>query len=127
MGKLRGSYFINQNYSTVTDCFSEGVLSNAYFTFDLTVRSPSLWVPPYSQYQYFLYETICNLQDDGLNNREIADWLNLNGYSTPRGKIFNNAHIHSIVKKKRVSDARLGKTYPKSITNHQLRYGKFPY
>ena len=46
-----------------------------------------------------------------MNFKEIADWLNENGYKTLRGKSFRNNHTHSIIKKKRSSDERFSKTY----------------
>ena len=39
--------------------------------------------------------------------RKIAQWLNENGYKTPRGKKFFNTHVYSILKSKRLRDRRL--------------------
>lgn len=47
----------------------------------------------------------------GWNYKQSADWLNDNGYTTPRGKRFGNAHTHSIVKKKNIREVRITKFY----------------
>ena len=55
------------------------------------IRSPSLVNRNYTEYQHFLYNTITDLLDKGLNYQEIADWLNERGYTTTRGKKFRNS------------------------------------
>ena len=95
---------------------------DVYFTFTLSVRITNLWVAPYSQYQQFLYDTITDLREKGWNYQQIADWLNQNDYTTPRGKKFLNAHAHSIVKKKKVREVRLTKMYPPKLSNFALRF-----
>ena len=55
-----------------------------------------------------------------MNYKEIADWLNDNGYSTVRGKRFRNAHTHSIVKKKKMSDEKLHKKYPEVRSDFKI-------
>jgi hypothetical protein len=93
-----------------------------YLTFLLSVRASHLWVAQYSEYQQFLYLTITGLREKGLNYRQIADWLNENDYTTPRGKKFLNAHAHSIVKKKKIREVRLTKMYPPKLSNFALRF-----
>ena len=91
------------NYSTVTECFGKWVVGypNSLLCFDLNLTSPNLRIPNYSQYQHFLYETITDLRNKGMNFKEIADWLNENGHLTPRGNTFRNNHVHSIAKKRK--------------------------
>ena len=93
-----------------------------YLTFLLSVRASHLWVAQYSQYQQFLYDTITDLREKGLNHQQIADWLNENDYKTPRGKKFLNAHAHSIVKKKKIREVRLTTMYPPKLSNFALRF-----
>ena len=69
-------------------------------------------VPQYSQYQFFLYETITEQREKGKTFDQIADWLNKEGYLSIRGKNFRGAHVHSIVKKKRLKDEKLERDYP---------------
>ena len=38
------------------------------------------------------------------------------------GKVFRNAHAHSIVKKKRIRDVRVHKTYESEISDFSLRF-----
>ena len=39
--------------------------------------------------------------------RKIAQWLNENGYTTPRGHEFKNTHVFSILKKKKCKTEKL--------------------
>ena len=91
-----------------------------FFTFDLITRSSSLNHQYYSEYQTLIHDIISDKLDKGMNYKEIADWLNDNGYTTVRGKRFRNAHTHSIVKKKKMSDEKHSRMYPSSLTNCSL-------
>ena len=90
--------------------------NDLHFTFDLITRSSSLNKQFYSTYQYFIHDIISDKLDKGMNYKEIADWLNDNGYTTTRGKRFRNAHTHSIIKKKKMSDERHNRMYSSSLT-----------
>ena len=92
-----------------------------YLNFHLKVRASHLWVAPYNEYQQFLFDTITDFRSQGWNFQQIADWLNENGYSTLRGKKFRNAHAHSIVKKKKIRDARIIKKYAPKLSNFSLK------
>ena len=94
--------------------------NDLHFTFDLITRSSSLNHQYYSEYQTLIHYIISDKLDKGMNYKEIADWLNDNEYSTVRGKRFRNAHTHSIVKKKKMSDERHNRMYPSSLTNCSL-------
>ena len=95
-------------YSTVSFVRCNGGLeikdTDLHFTFDLITRSSSLNKQFYSTYQYFIHYIISEKLDKGMNYKEIADWLNDNGYTTVRGKRFRSAHTRSILKKKKISD-----------------------
>ena len=71
------------------------------YNFTITYRRPSFTVPQYSEYQFFLYETITEQRKEGKTFDQIAEWLNKKGYLSVRGKKFKGNHVHSIVKKKR--------------------------
>ena len=90
--------------------------------FDLTTISTSLNNQKYSEYQYYLYNTISELFHKGMNYKEIADYLNEKGIKTARGKTFRNAHTHSILKKKRLSDDKFQKEFPSEISNCSIQY-----
>ncbi len=96
--------------------------TEVFLTFVLSVRATHLWVAPYSQYQQFLYDTITDLREKGLNYQQIADWLNQNDYKTPRGKLFHGSHAHSIVKKKKTREIRLNQMYPPKLSGFALRF-----
>ena len=96
--------------------------SDLFFLFDLTTASTSLNNQNYSEYQYFLYNTISELFHKGMNYKEIADWLNERDIKTARGKRFRNAHTHSILKKKRISDEKFQQEFVSTIENCSLEY-----
>ena len=92
----------------------------------------------YSQYQFFLYETITEQREKGKTFDQIVEWLNEKGYLSVRGKKFRGAHVHSIVKKKRLKDEKLEKEYPeqwsdlslevvdKTLVNNLNSRGRYP-
>ena len=86
--------------------------ADAFFFFTITVHYPSINVPQYSEYQFFLYQTIIEQRKKGKTFDQIADWLNEEGYQSVRGKKFKGNHVHSIVKKKRLKDEKLEREYP---------------
>ena len=96
--------------------------TDVFFTFKVTCRFSNLWVAPYSEYQQFLYDTICKYRAKGWNYQEIADWFNSNDYTTTRGKKFFNSSCHSIVSKKNARDARLSKRHPWTISNFGISF-----
>ena len=94
--------------------------ADVIFHFSITYRRPPFNVPQYSQYQFFLYETITEQRDRGKTFDQIAEWLNKKGYLSVRGKKFKGNHVHSIVKKKRLKDERLEKEYPEVRSDFSL-------
>ena len=80
----------------------------------------NMWCPINSEYQFFLYETITEQREKGKTYDQIAEWLNKKGYISVRGKKFRGAHVHSIVKKKRLKDKKLEKEYPEVRSDFYL-------
>ena len=103
------------HYSTVAFVRCNDASSSADLTYNFTItyRRPSFTVPQYSEYQFFLYETITEQREKGKTFDQIADLLNKKGYLSVRGKKFKGNHVHSIVKKKRLIDDKLERRYPK--------------
>ena len=91
-----------------------------FFCFTVTQRTQHLNVRLYSEYQLFLYQTITEQRKEGKTFDQIAEWLNEEGYLSVRGKKFRGAHIHSIVKKKRLRDEKLEKDYPEVRSDFYL-------
>ena len=58
--------------------FSKDSNTLVYFTFDLTLETPNLIVPYYSEYQEFLNETISDLREKGWNFQQIAETVGIN-------------------------------------------------
>ena len=99
----------------MTDCRCRGAVEypvDAFFWFTLTIRRPILHLPHYTKYQYFLYETLSELRKKGMSFNQIADHLNKKKILSVREKKFRGAHVHSIMKRKRVRDEKLKKKYP---------------
>jgi len=91
-----------------------------FFCFTITQRTPNLNVPQYSGYQFFLYQTITEQRKKGKTFEQIAEWLSKEGYLSARGKKFRGAHVHSIVKKKRLKDEKMKKEYPEIRSDFYL-------
>ena len=51
---------------------------------------------------------------------QIADHLNKKGILSVRGKEFRGAHVHSIIKRKRMRDAKLEREYPEVRSDFYL-------
>ena len=94
--------------------------ADVIFNFPIKYRRPSFSVTQYSQYQFFLYETITAHRERGKTFDQIAEWLNRKGYQSVRGKKFRGAHVHSIVKKKRLKDEKLEREYPEEWSEFSL-------
>ena len=96
--------------------FSEDV----FFCFTITYHRPSFDVRQYSQYQFFLYETITEKRDKGKTFDQITEWLNKKGYLSVRGRKLRGNHVYSIVKKKRLRDEKLEREYPEVWSDFSL-------
>ena len=109
-------------YSTVfkDGCRVARLNRDFFFCFTITIHHPALNLPRYSQYQFFLYETITEQREKGKTFNQIADWLKRKGYLSVRAKRFRGAHVHSIVKKKRLKDEKLEKEYPEVRSDFYL-------
>ena len=112
----------NLTYSTVTEylCGYAFLNADAFFRFTITQRTPHLNVPLYSEYQFFLYETITEQREKGKTFDQIAEWLNKKRYLSVRGKKFKGNHVHSIVKKKRLKYEKLERMYPEVRSDFSL-------
>ncbi len=112
------------DYSTVMECDPLTVLpkdTNLYFlTLGLEINVADLWVSHYSDHQQYLFETITKFRVEGWSYNKISQWFNDNNILTPRGKQFVPPSVHSIVKKKRISDQRFGRTFPLVINEADI-------
>ena len=91
-----------------------------FFCFTVTQRTQHLNVNRYSEYQFFLYQTIIEQREKVKTFNQIAEWLNKKGYLSVRGKKFRGAHVHSIVKKKRLKDEKLERDCPEVRSDFKL-------
>ena len=68
-----------------------------YLTMEVKITSSNLWLSHYTDYQMELYSIISDLHDNKNKNfKEISNYLNDNGYKTPRNKVFTHKHTWSI-------------------------------
>ena len=83
-------------YSTVSFVRCNAVVENADLTynFSITYRHPPFNVPQYSQYQFFLYQTITEQRERGKTFDQIEEWLNKKEYLSVRGKSFKGSHLY---------------------------------
>lgn len=88
----------------------------------MTIRCANLHLPVISDYQHILHDKIKELHEGGLGYRRIAYWLNDNEYKTPRGHEFKNNHVHSILKKRRLSNERFNKKYENEVGKLSMRF-----
>ena len=94
--------------------------ADVLFHFYITYRRPPFTVPQYSQYQFFLYETITAHREKGKTFDQIAEELNKSGYLSVHGKKLKGNHLHSILKKKRLKDEKLEIEYPEKWSDFSL-------
>ena len=113
-----------QNYSTVTEWFCKGVKKpKAFLSFTVHIHSSNLWWSPYSNHQQRLAEIITDMRDNQeLTFPRIADWLNENGYKTPRGQPFTNPNTHSIYTKCKTRNNRYGKTFYSQLKDVEVSF-----
>ena len=57
-----------------------------------------------------------------MNDVQISNWLNENGYKTPRGNYFRNNHVHSIAKKRKRRLEIIDTEPSMSISNMNVQY-----
>ena len=109
------------DYSTVGSFHSTDKTFNNkgyYLTMEVKITSSNLWLSNYTDYQMELYSIISDLYDNKNKTfKEISDYLNDNGYKTPRNKVFTHKHTWSIYTKKKRSDKRFGRLYQPDIVN----------
>ena len=67
-----------------------------------------------------MYQTISEHRGKGKTFDQIAEWLNKKGYLSVPGKKFRGAHVHSIVKEKRLKDEKLEREYPEKWSDFSL-------
>ena len=112
-------------YSTVTDKHSsasvvgkKGSTSNHFFLcLSIEYTTATLWLPPYSGYQQFLFDTIDQMHRDGNSYIKISQWMNDNCHLTPRGSVFKPNHAWSIHMKKQKSIKKVSRSFTPEITD----------
>ena len=57
-------------------------LNQYYLTLSVDYYSATLWHPPYSEYQQFLFDTIDSMHKEGNSYLSIAQWMNDNNHLT---------------------------------------------
>ena len=101
---------------------SNAVIENADLTYNFTItyRRPPFTVLQYSEYHFFLYETIIEKREKEKTFDQIAEWSNKKDYLSVREKKFESNHVHSIIKKKRLKNEKLERAYPEVRSDFSL-------
>ena len=76
------------DYSTVSfvRCSGDRLIVDCFFHFTITQRTNLIQMSIYSEYQYFLYETISELREQGMTFLQISEHLNKKKVETVRCK-----------------------------------------
>jgi hypothetical protein len=80
--------------------------------FNYTTVSSRLWDTPYSEYQQYLYDRVCDLRSQKITPMsylKIAALFRSEGLLTHSGKEFKATHVFSIYKKGKVREERLNR------------------
>ena len=64
-----------------------------------------------TEHQFFPYKTIIEQEEKGKTFDEIVEFFNRKGFLSFRGKKFKENHIHSIVKRMRLTEEKLQGDY----------------
>ena len=116
-------YLINLYiYSTVdsASCTDARLNTDFFFLFYYLSENFPLKCSYVFRIAIFLYQTITEQREKEKTYYQIAEWLNKKGYLSVRGKKFRGAHVHSIVKKKRLKDEKFEKEYPEVRSDFYL-------
>ena len=107
------------NYSTVTDLSERVKLDslNYFIEFTVTVSSSNLNNYFYSEHQQYLYDTIKGLHEKGLGYQKISNWFNERNIKTPRGSEFKGNYVFSILKKGKIRENRINRSFDSKIEN----------
>ena len=57
-----------------------------------------------------------------MNFTEIAHWMNEQGHKTSTGKVFKSGHVHSILKKSRITILRVVKEATSKLSMFDLYF-----
>ena len=98
-----------------------------YIVFSMTLQSNDLIAEQiYNPKQEVLYKLIVQLRSDGLSFIKISKRLNAWGIKTYRGHTWLPQSVHSILKKKSLSEQRIRtqrkKYFPVVISEFKLKY-----
>lgn len=93
---------------------------NVYLSFTVKIIVSHLRKIRYTPHQYELWNICNSMREEDATFLAIAKYLNENGYKSARGKLFKNAHIHSILKKKRIAEKRQRDITAPHIENMRL-------
>jgi len=109
---------VTEKHSSDSAASNQGNTSGNFFLcLSIEYTSATLWLPSYSNYQQFLYNTIDRMHLEGKSYIKIAQWMNDNGHLTPRGSIFKPNHAWSIHIKKRKSNEKVSRSFTPEITS----------
>ena len=95
---------------------------SVFLCFRLEILTSSLWCGPFTPKQKALFAQVDQLRSEGFQWTEIAEALNDQGITTPRGKEWTGAHAHSVLKKGKARRLRLGAGADTSLSRFELTF-----
>ena len=105
---------------------SSETLDQSFLCFRLQALTSSLWCGPYTPKQKALFAQVDQLRSEGFKWTEIAEALNDQGITTPRGKQWMGAHAHSVLQKGKARRLRLGAEAETSLSKFKLTFEATP-
>ena len=107
------------HYSTVTKSLSREDYSRrkVNLLFDVNITDKNLNNYFYSEHQQYLYDTSKKLYEEGLGYRKISNWFNERNIKTPRGNEFKGNYVFSILKKGKIRENRINRSFDSKIEN----------
>ena len=89
--------------------------------FEVIIRTRSLMIGAYSDYQKILSDSIIQMRDqEKMTFKGILEKLTQKGYRSPRGLELSAESVFSIYKKRKIRDARLNAEPKQVITNLRI-------
>ena len=71
----------------------------------------------YSEHQQYLYDTSKKIYGEGLGYRKISNLFNKRKIKTPRGSEFKGNYVYSILKKGKIRENRINRSFDSKIEN----------
>ena len=90
--------------------------------FDINITEKNLNNYFYSEHQQYLYNTIKELHQKGLEYKKISNWFNERNIKTPIGSEFKGNYVLSIFKKGKIREERVNREFEWKIEKVKISF-----